>query len=303
MSHPDGTPPTLCRCLVWIAGRLAPPAVRPEFRLRWDSRLVSLCILVDRGEVAGGDRAELMLLCRAALSSAFWLRFSRAGLRYWILGPRFVLALAAAGALLLTLLSRGFQTTRAIVRAAIYWDIQPIEFLIGNRNVRYAPPRGDVVVGAAVPIVMALAMGATLFIIGRLSLGRYGWRYWLFLTVKMAAVIVLVPLAWVEGSRWLWDLLTHPVLRLYVVGIGATSAFLGGFGLAAIWAFDDQRRRCPECLRRLARPVTMGSWGSMFEPVTTEFLCDEGHGALSLAESEIGEGDRWLSLDASWREL
>jgi hypothetical protein len=67
--------------------------------------------------------------------------------------------------------------------------------------------------------------------------------------------------------------------------------------------FDDQRRRCPECLRRLARPVTMGSWGSMFEPVTTEFLCDEGHGALSLAESEIGEGDRWVSLDASWREL
>jgi hypothetical protein len=159
------------------------------------------------------------------------------------------------------------------------------------------------VVGAAVPIVMALAIGATLFIIGRLSLGRYGWRYWLYLTVKIAAVIVLVPLAWVEGSRWLWDLLALPVLRLYIVGIGATLAFLGGFGLAAIWVFDDQRRRCPECLRRLARPVTMGSWGSMFEPVTTEFVCDEGHGALSLAESEIGEGDRWVSLDASWREL
>jgi hypothetical protein len=93
------------------------------------------------------------------------------------------------------------------------------------------------------------------------------------------------------------------VLRLYVVGIGVTLAFLGGFGLATIWVFDDQRRRCPECLRRLARPVTMGSWGSMFEPVTTEFVCDEGHGALSLAESEIGEGDRWVSLDASWREL
>ena len=304
MSQPDGEPPpTLYRCLVWIAGRLAPPAVRHEFRRRWDSRLSSLCILVDRGVVAGGDRAELMLLCRDALSNAFWLRFSRAGLLRWTLGPQFVMALAAAGALLLGLLSRGFQTTRSIVRAAIYWNIQPIEFLIGNRHVRYAPPRGDIVVGAAVPIVMALAIGATLFIIGRLSLGRYGWRYWLFLAVKIAAVIVLVPLAWVEGSRWLWDLLTLPVLRLYVVGIGVTLAFLGGFGLATIWVFDDQRRRCPECLRRLARPVTMGSWGSMFEPVTTEFVCDEGHGALSLAESEIGEGDRWVSLDASWREL
>ena len=47
----------------------------------------------------------------------------------------------------------------------------------------------------------------------------------------------------------------------------------------------------------------MGSWGSMFDPATTEFLCDEGHGALSLAESEIGEGDRWVALDASWREF
>jgi hypothetical protein len=292
----------LYRWIVWMAGRLAPPAVRREFRRRWDSRLVSLCILVDRGEVAGMDGAELKLLCRDALSNACWLRFSRAGLLRWILGPRFVMALAAAGAVVLVLLSRGFQATRSIVRAAIYSNIAPMEF-IGHRHLRYDPARGDLVVSALVPIMMALTIGATLFAIGRLSLGRYGWRYWLFLAVKIAAVIVLVPLLWIEGSRWLWNLLTAEVLRVWVAGIGTTLAFLGGFGLAVIWVFDDQRRRCPECLRRLSRPVTMGSWGSMFEPVTTEFVCDEGHGALSLAESEIGEGDRWVSLDASWREL
>ena len=295
MSHHDGVPPpTLCRWLLDIAGRLAPPAVRHEFCKRWHARLSNLCILVDRGEVAGRDRAEMVLLCRDAWSNAFWLRFNRAGLHRWSFGPQFVMALAAAGALLLALLSRGFQATRSIVDAAIEWKIEP-------RQLRY-DPRGDLVVGHVVPIVLALAIGAALFAIGRLSLGRYGWRYWLFLTVKMASVIVLVPLVWIEGSRFLWNLLTPEVLRVWVAGIGATLAFLGGFGLASIWVFDDQRRRCPVCLRRLARPVTMGSWGSMFDPVTTEFLCDEGHGALSLAESEIGAGDRWVSLDASWRE-
>jgi hypothetical protein len=304
MSHPDAVaPPMLYRWLLSMAGKLAPRAVRQEFRQRWDSRLCNLCILVERGEVAGRDRAELLLLCRDAVCNAFWLRFNRAGLRHWTLGPQFVMALAAAGALVLAVLSHGFQATRSVMSAAIYWNIEPIEFVIGNRHLRYEHPRGDLVVGAGVPIVLALAMGAALFAIGRLSLGRYGWRYWLYLAVKIVSVIVLVPLAWIEGSRWLWNLITPEVLRAWVAGLGATAAFLGGFGLAAIWVFDDQRRRCPVCLRRLARPVTMGSWASMFEPVTTEFLCDEGHGALSLAESELGEGDRWVSLDASWREL
>jgi hypothetical protein len=181
------------------------------------------------------------------------------------------------------------------VDAAIEWNIEP-------RQLRY-DPRGDLVVGHVVPLVLALAIGAALVAIGRLSLGRYGWRYWTYLAAKIAAVIILVPLLWIEGSRWLWNLLTPEILRVWVAGFAATLAFLGGFGMAAIWVFDDQRRRCPECLRRLLRPVTMGSWGSMFDPVTTEFLCDEGHGALSLAESEIGEGDRWVSLDSSWREF
>ena len=304
MSHPDPVPPpVLCRWQLRIAGRLAPPAVRREFRERWDSRLANLCILVDRGQVAGGDRAELRLLCRDALSTAFWLRFNRAGLRRWTLGPQFIMALAAVGAVLLALLSHGFRATRSVVSAAIYWNIEPMQFVVGNRHLRYEHPRGDLVVGAGVPIVMALAIGAALFAIGRLSLGRYGWRYWLYLAVKIVSVIVLVPLLWIEGSRVLWNLITAEVLRAWIAGLGATVAFLGGFGLAAIWVFDDQRRRCPVCLRRLARPVTMGSWASMFEPATTEFLCDQGHGSLSLAESEIGEGDRWVSLDSSWREL
>jgi hypothetical protein len=50
-------------------------------------------------------------------------------------------------------------------------------------------------------------------------------------------------------------------------------------------------------------PVTMGSWASVFEPVTTEMLCHEGHGSLSVVEGDIGGGDRWVALDTSWRGL
>jgi len=48
-------------------------------------------------------------------------------------------------------------------------------------------------------------------------------------------------------------------------------------------------------------PVMIGSWASVFEPVTTELLCEEGHGSLCVPET--GQPDRWTPLDASWREL
>jgi hypothetical protein len=50
-------------------------------------------------------------------------------------------------------------------------------------------------------------------------------------------------------------------------------------------------------------PVRFGSWASVFDPVMTELLCDEGHGSLSVAETAIGERDRWIALDSSWRGL
>src|SRR4051794_10050978 len=109
MSNADGVaPPMECRWLLLLAGRLAPPAVRKEFVHRWNSRLENLCVLVDRGEVAGREHSEFVRLCRDAMSAAFWLRFSRAGLRHWVLGPQFVLTLAVSAMALLAVLSRGF---------------------------------------------------------------------------------------------------------------------------------------------------------------------------------------------------
>ena len=288
-------PPTIAIWLLHLARLLAPRRARLAWHSLWDSRLWNLWILVDRGELALHPRAETLALIRTALADAFWLRFNRAGLRRWVRGPGFLVTAGFLALLLLAILSRGFAATRAVVNAAIEWQIEP-------RTMRY-DPRGALVVGHAVPIAMALGIGVVLVLIGRLSLARCGWRYWLFLSVKLAGVTVLVPLLWLEGGAALWRQIPHETLRAWIAGIGCTLAFLGGFGVCVIWVFSDQRRRCPVCLRRLAQPVTFGSWASIFEPATTEFVCDQGHGALSLAESAIGAGDRWVALDASWRGL
>jgi hypothetical protein len=53
-------------------------------------------------------------------------------------------------------------------------------------------------------------------------------------------------------------------------------------------------------------PVTIGSWSSpLLDPVSTELLCEQGHGSLCVPEtqSSASEPDRWTALDDSWREL
>ena len=89
--------------LLRLMSRLAPRHARHEWHSRWSSRLQNLWILVERGELTLNARAETVLAyCAPPFWHAFWLRFTRAGLRYWVRGPGFVMsggvaALAAAG--------------------------------------------------------------------------------------------------------------------------------------------------------------------------------------------------------------
>jgi hypothetical protein len=153
------------------------------------------------------------------------------------------------------------------------------------------------------PILLALAAGVVLVAIGRLSLHRHGRRYWSFLLLKTISVMVIVPLLWIEGGAVLRALLPNDALRVLVGGLGLALLFIAAFARALAWAFADQCQRCPVCLRRLAMPVTIGSWASVFEPAATELLCDQGHGSLCVSETATGQPDRWIALDASWRGL
>jgi hypothetical protein len=132
---------------------------------------------------------------------------------------------------------------------------------------------------------------------------RAGWRYWLFLLAKTAGTMVVTAAAWVEMTAAWQVVITRlggPTLNL----IFNWTFLLVSVG--AIWqAQRDQRRRCPVCLNRLTLPVFIGSWASpLMDPVSTELVCEAGHGTLSVPETQSSdrEPERWRPLDASWRD-
>jgi hypothetical protein len=91
-------------------------------------------------------------------------------------------------------------------------------------------------------------------------------------------------------------------------GLGALllQSLLWGCVFACRWAFNDQRRRCPVCLRLLTSPVWVGDRSRYFlEWNCTELLCPRGHGLLYVPESPTSwfATQRWLSLDPSWGGL
>lgn len=110
-------------------------------------------------------------------------------------------------------------------------------------------------------------------------------------SVYLFAVQLVLPLCRLIGSK--------PDALLIVCGLV--------FNVIAIsWAFNDQRARCPTCMRLLRSPARMGvpSW-SLLQSNSTEEMCDRGHGLLHQPEWQTSwfENSRWLQLDRTWREL
>jgi hypothetical protein len=275
---------------------LVPRADRSEWRARWTAALSSLQVLIERGELPGPAALLLAALCREALAEALSLRAGPLRLRRWIRGPALPLVSAAAAILLLAVFSQGFTATRSLIDMAQTVDTRAL--LPGRYD-----PRSDALVSHAVPMIFALLTGVVLIGFGGLPLRRSNWRYWSFLGGKILAVAVVLPLAWIEGGHALRAAIHQNELRALLGGLAFTVAFIAAFGCALAWTFADQRRRCPICLHLLTLPVTFGSWSSVLDAVTTEFVCEDGHGTLTVPETETAPPDRWIGLDPSWHDL
>ncbi len=110
-------------------------------------------------------------------------------------------------------------------------------------------------------------------------------RWWLFFGVK---VLLLPPI--VFGA----------FVAIGVLPVAPQGAIVS-LVLALRWVLQDQRRRCPVCLRALSHPVRIGEASHMFLAwYGTELLCTRGHGWLHVPEiptSSYAE-PRWLYLEA-----
>jgi hypothetical protein len=125
-------------------------------------------------------------------------------------------------------------------------------------------------------------------------------RRWLFLLVKFALVIVIVDLCSTDLAYGLYA--SDPVTALYIQLATAFPALLFGFR----WTLQDQRHRCPECLRLLSSPARVGQASCNFLSWNgTELFCVRGHGLLHIPELPTSwfSTQRWLCLDSSWRGL
>jgi hypothetical protein len=125
-------------------------------------------------------------------------------------------------------------------------------------------------------------------------------RFWVFLVAKIALLLAIVYFASVDTGCSL----VQPLSQFSGIVQAATAFILCFFGLR--WAFHDQQRRCPVCLRRLSHPVEVGQLSQTFLAWNgTELVCERGHVLLhipGMPTSWFG-AQRWVCLDGSWKFL
>ena len=93
---------------------------------------------------------------------------------------------------------------------------------------------------------------------------------------------------------------------LAIVGLHTVASAVALCLLGLGWAFRDQQRRCPICLRRMAHPVDVGQPSRTFLAWNgTELVCERGHTLLHIPETPTSwfGSQRWVCLDGSWQFL
>jgi hypothetical protein len=121
------------------------------------------------------------------------------------------------------------------------------------------------------------------------ALGSGKLRGWIFLALK---ILLLLPIL-------------QCMMMMIVLAPFLEFGFFLAYALAFRWAFADQRRRCPVCLRLLTQPVLIGnSSQTLLDWYGAESMCSRGHGLLHVPEISASYSyEQWLTLDDAWSDL
>jgi hypothetical protein len=270
------------------AGLLVPGERRTEWLAEWRAELWYASVECSR-EAAGLllDRGRLTAFCLGSFKDALWLRrntpHSEEPVARRLDSPMqcigFLAAIAALGAAIACLLWVG---TRATVFPSDL-DSQGLFPLLFT--FLFPLP--------ILPAITSLSLGE-LHGHGKGPSWRLRLRRWAFLSAKVALILVMLFCGLIilgcDGMPFIPP-------QLQMLGL------LGGYVLALRWALNDQRHRCPVCLRLLTHPVWVGDRSRYFlEWNCTELVCPRAHGLMYVPERPASwfSTQRWLSLDASW---
>ena len=151
----------------------------------------------------------------------------------------------------------------------------------------------------ALPATTALPLGDYPARPGSLS-GAVHLRRWTFLVLKFLLVVCAVYFSSIDIAYGFN--LAHSSTAVYLQLATSFLALLFAFR----WILQDQRRRCPVCLRLLSNPARVGQASCNFLAWNgTELFCSRGHGLLHIPELPTSwfSRQRWLGLDPSWLPL
>jgi len=261
-----------------VASWIVPWNRRAAWRRQYENSFECLRTLDQRGELASEASACFAWLCRDALLNAVSNRFGQLDLQSWARSPLFFMLAASAALVIVGFATHGFSVTRSLLQVL--------------RNT--AGPYPDRVIANSVPIVFAVLVGG-LTAAQHASRLRRGWGCLGFLLFKVFSLEAITLALWIEGGAALRASIHSEILRAFAGGLALAILFVAAFDWVIVWIFDDQYHRCPVCLRRMVKPVRIGSWASVFEPVTTEWLCEAGHGSVCMHEIEQGESE-WIKV-------
>jgi hypothetical protein len=258
--------------MVKTASWLVPEEQRTEWLAEWKGELWQL----------QDNRTQAAIFCLGSFRDAVWLWRNKP------LKPGTRLLKSPAHCLL-------FLLTVAALSLFFALRLPDIPIAPAMAKSLPRPPLDDfwMITGMACLILPAV----TSLSLGEYPTKRYLLRRWMFLAAKI--VLILPPVY--SGCVYLvYQYLAHYRFPIPI------QVLLAGIILAFRWVLNDQRQRCPVCLRLLGNAAKVGQPARNFlEWNGTELVCARGHGLLHIPATPANwsVGQRWLDLDPSWSSL